>query len=325
MEVVTKKKKPSAKKVSNTQIVAENVPEVKIPTIPSFTNEPTDDPTLFRVVDQAGDWTHYFQNTINQYLPAVNHILRIGFPKGQGLIEWLKRTTPEEAEKILKTAGERGSKVHAAIRDLIIGITIDIDSQYKNDNYELERLKADEWSCLLAFAAWAEKFQPAVRQCEVAVWNKNHFYAGTVDFVGTIKLTAGDKVYIDDKLVTVKEDKKIKVLLDWKTSKAVHDDYRLQVAAYATCLKQPVEYTGVVRVGTSHKNGGFEIKLWSKDRTDFHFERFIAAKANYEWLENSWTPTIVDIPTRLSVNIPVIKTKKVKKLEKIKEQVNAES
>ncbi len=57
---------------------------IKPTTVDSYKNAGTDDEHLFRVVDRAGDWTHYFQNEINQYMPAVNHILQIGFPKGMG-------------------------------------------------------------------------------------------------------------------------------------------------------------------------------------------------------------------------------------------------
>lgn len=319
------KKEPAAKQSSLPQKVAEKEEKVKIDTISSYRNEPTDDSQLFRVVDRSGDWTHYFDENLG-YLPAVNHVLRMGFPKGQGLMEWLKKNTPEEADHILKTAGERGSKVHAAIRDLILGVIVDIGSEYKNDDGIYEPLKADEWDCLLAFGAWVEKFQPRLKICETAVKNKTHLYAGTVDFVGSIKLTAGDKIYIDDKLITLQESKEIKVLLDWKTSKAVHDDYRLQVAAYNACFKPEAEYTGVVRFGTAHKNGGFELKLWTKERTQYHFELFLQAKKTYEWIAGitfgkQWEPNIFEIPTRLRVVVPVIKTKQVKKLQKIKEQI----
>lgn len=294
--------------------------EIKTPqTMDSFQNEATDDEHLFRVVNREGDWTHYYQDEIKRYMPAVNHVLAIGFPKGQGLIQWLKRMDEKEAERVLETAGERGAKIHAAIRMLIMGKTLTMNDLLPDDENVPAQLSFDEWDAVLSWVKWAELFKPKVLTYESAVWNRKHLYAGTTDFTGTIELPAGTKLYLNDKLVTIKETKTISALLDWKSG-GTYDDHKLQIAAYAGCLKTKPKgefYTGIVRIGTKH-TAGFEIKLWDRERTKFHFARFLEARNQYGFItgKEGWEPDIIKIPITLSASVPQIGEKKGKNVRK---------
>src|SRR3990167_10005680 len=87
-------------------------------TIKNYTAIQTNNENLFKVVDLNGDWTHYYHKELG-YLPSATRIISIGFPKGEGLLRWLKSMSAEEGEKAMKQAGKRGSKVHNAIADLI--------------------------------------------------------------------------------------------------------------------------------------------------------------------------------------------------------------
>lgn len=288
-------------------------------TFPSFKNEPTDDKHLFRVVDRNGDWSHYYQDQEQRYLPAVNHILSLGFPKGIGLINWIKRMSEEEADRILRSAGERGSKVHEAIRQLIQGTSVMYGKDiFKNEDGSFSPLTIDEWDYLLSWVAWAEAFKPQALKHETAVWNKKEGYAGTVDFIGTLTIDGSTKLFIDGRNIQAvglgEKPKTISVLLDWKTSSAIHNDYKLQTAAYAACMKQkPTQqfYTGVVRLGTKHQNGGFEMHLWSRTQTLEHYKLFLQAKNTFKFLQGNktWQPEIEEIPLQLQVSIPIIKPK----------------
>ncbi len=305
-----------------TEQSAPNTP-ISITTLPNFRNEKTDDKHLFRVIDRSDDWTHYFQDEVNRYLPAVNHIIGIGFPKGMGLMNWMKKMTEEESEKILKSASERGSKVHAAIRDLISGKQVVYgQSTYKNEDGSWGVLSPNEWDYILSWVAWAEVFKPHVLKHETAVWNKKFGYAGTVDFIGTITIPADYTVYIDGKKTDNKVEKIISCLLDWKTSGGIYDDYKLQTAAYAACLKTSPKlefYTGVVRLGTKHKNGGFEIHLWSRSKTIQHFKQFLQTKDTYHFItgKEEWKPVITYLPAFVSVDVPqLVPVKKEKKIKK---------
>ena len=294
--------------------------------IPLYENEVTDDPHLSRVVDRNGDWTHYYQDEVQKYLPAVNHIIALGFPKGQGLIHWLKKMTEEEADKALASAGERGSKVHAAIRDLISGQTVTYGlSSYRNDDGQLATLTSDEWDYLMAWVAWAQMFKPQVLKHETSVWHKKNFYAGTIDFIGKITIPKDCKVYVNGKLTTFANEATLSCLLDWKTSSAIYDDYKLQTSAYAACIKQSPKlpfFTGVVRIGTKHKNGGYEMHLWDRGATLKHLKLFLNAKTNYHFITGGkeWQPDLSTIPAILNVAVPQISP-----IKTIKKKANANS
>ena len=287
-----------------------------LPTLDSYTNQATDDEHLFRVVDREGDWTYYFHDELNRYLPAVNHILQLGFPKGQGLIQWLKKMDEAQAEKILNSAAERGARVHSALRMLISGETLNIGTPQADEQGNHSLLTYDEWDCITAWVEWAKVFKPKVLKHETAVFNKKIGYAGTTDFIGSIEIPAGIKLYIDDKLTTNPEAKRVSVLLDWKTG-GTYDDHKLQIAAYAGCLKtRPTGefFTGIVRLGTKHQNGGFEIKLWSREKTKFHFSRFQDAKKQFDFVTGGkeWQPDIVKIPLTLKIEVPQLTVRKGK-------------
>src|SRR3954471_5542621 len=96
-------------------------------TIPSHSYEPTSNKNILRFVDRDGDWTHYWIKNKKMFVPAVNHIIRIGYPKGERFYNYLLRATPDEAERKLRTAGEEGARTHDAIRDLINGDKVDLD------------------------------------------------------------------------------------------------------------------------------------------------------------------------------------------------------
>lgn len=292
--------------------IAQTLEVPKAQTVPSLRNEATDDPHLFRVVDRENSWTHYYHDQLDKYLPSVNHILGIGFPKGAGLIQWLKNKTAEEADKILETAGERGSRVHDAIRELIKGQTMSIAAYLQNEDGSSTQLTIPEWDFLLSWQAWVESFKPQLLKHETAVFNKKYGYAGTVDFIGSIEILVGKKIYIDGKLQEISTPKRISCLLDWKTSGAVYNEYKLQVAAYAACMKlKPKQefYTGIVRLGTKHKNGGFEMHLYSRNKTIENFKQFLRTKDTYHFINGTgWTPDIEQVPLVIKVDVPQITT-----------------
>src|SRR5690349_8950510 len=77
--------------------------------------EPTKHPDVFRVVDRDGNWENYYVKSKNVYLPGVTTILNRGYAKGAFFEQWLSQHTAEERDQILKSAGEKGDKVHRVI------------------------------------------------------------------------------------------------------------------------------------------------------------------------------------------------------------------
>ncbi len=282
-------------------------------TIPNYTHEPTSDPNIFRFVDRAGDWTHYWIKDQRMFVPAVNHVIRVGFPKGERFYDYLLNAHPDEARRRLATAGEEGARSHEAIRDLIRGDRINLDTRYFNeltDRYE--PLSRDEWSNIEAFYEWCMKYDPHVAFYETAVWSKTHRFAGTIDFIGTISVSEGDKLFPKESWGT-----RILILIDWKTSSGIWDEYELQVASYRKAAleyipdKLPRElrgnvWTGIVRLGTNHKLG-FEMKVWDPETSEKNFDIFCAAEQIYRRKEGEdFEPDIEHSPREFAIQIPLV-------------------
>ncbi len=275
-------------------------------TIPSHTYEPTNDKNILRFVDRDGDWTHYWIKSKKMFVPAVNHIIRTGYPKGERFYNYLLNTNPQDAERKLRSAGEEGSRTHEAIRDLIRGEAVNLDTRYFNEITErFEPLAQDEWQNLEAFALWCEMYQPKVIMHEHAVWSEKYRYAGTIDFIGTIEY----------------EGKRILVLLDWKTSGGIWDDYELQIAAYRMAALEyyshrlPLNeyktfWTGIVRLGTRHKSG-FEMKMWDGEESIANFRLFLSALDIYKKkMGTEFEPEIKQIPAEFAIHIPKFRAHK---------------
>ncbi len=236
----------------------------KTVTIPTFTYVDTDDPNVKRFVDRDGNWTHYWLVKEKQFVKAVNHVLHLGFPKGDGFMEYLKRTTPEEADRKLKTAGEEGARSHDAIKDLAAGHRVTMDIRYRNDlTGREEKLTADEWDNLQGYVNFCETYKPEKVTDDFVVYVPGaNGFAGTGDALYTLLIPEKDKNF-----PKYTWGKRILALLDWKSSSKLWPEYAQQVSAYDYGLdlqgkfkeirkyyaKKKLYFGGVVRIGTNHK------------------------------------------------------------------------
>jgi hypothetical protein len=82
------------------------------------------------------------------------------------------------------------------------------------------------WSAYQAYLAWRRANEVKPLEVEKRLYSKRHGYAGTADFEG----------YVADKLTVA----------DWKTSRGVYPEYRLQVAAYRTARYEMGPQCGVL-------------------------------------------------------------------------------
>lgn len=296
--------------MSVTKSVAKRQPK----TIPSHTFEPTSNKNIFRFVDRAGDWTHYWIKSQKRFVPAVNYIIRAGYPKGERFYYYLLHADPAEAERKLSRAGEEGSRTHAALRDLIAGQRITLASRYYNELSErFEALNAEEWRNLESFVAWCAKYEPNLLFQEEAVWSAEHNFAGTVDFVGTIRVPEDDSHFAAELW-----GQRILILIDWKTSSAIWDEHELQAAAYRQAVLEflprrlPTKtygglWTAIVRLGTAHRQG-FEMKVWTPEESEANFSLFASAYSIFvrkHGTELAWE--LKEIPSEFAVKIPPVR------------------
>ena len=209
-------------------------------------------------------------------------------------MNWLLEQSKEEAERILVSSGDRGTRVHMAVRELLEGHEVKIDQQYPSDLQKgrFEKLTVKEWNCIRGFANFIEMYKPVVHAQEVTVFSPE--YAGTIDFLGTIE---------------VPKIGRIPVLLDHKTSSGIWNEYKLQVAAYFVLwnAKQDpfmADYTAIARYGTKHK-AKFELQIFDTKQTIENFGRFHDVLNLHKFSNLGYDkPEIEDLPASFKFEIP---------------------
>lgn len=289
--------------------------------VPSYTYQDTSDPNIKRFVDRKGDWTHYYLVKEKRFVKAVNWILALGFNKGPRFAAYLTKTTEEEAKRKLLKAGDEGSRTHAAISDLIRGSRVTMTTKYPSDLVagRQEPLNDEEWDNLVAFERWCEKYKPQVVAIDQTVTGGD--YAGTFDALMVLTVPEDDKCFPKEV-----KGQQVLVLIDWKSSSGIWNEYKAQLAAYCYALEvghnydnflrafEDKKFTAIVRIGTAH-NSGYEMKVWSMDETADNFLKFKSAKVIADDHEEDWIeqPDMEEVPVQFDIRIPKAVIKIVKK------------
>jgi hypothetical protein len=160
--------------------------------------------------------SRFYQHANGNYYPSVTSILD-AYPKSQAFFEWLKRTG-DDADEIRDEAGRKGSNVHQLCEDYDRGFECSILDHNLNAQY-----KQIEWAM---FERYVE-FRTKNPQYELLA-NELHYISPSYGFAGTL-----DRVFnVDGK----------RVLVDIKTSNAMHNHYWLQVTAYSKLWNEVNEH-----------------------------------------------------------------------------------
>jgi ATP-dependent exoDNAse (exonuclease V) beta subunit len=227
-----------------------------------------------------------------------SHGLPDSTPKGIQFYKWLANNGWDESQAIKQAAGDKGSKVHAAVEDLIDGQTVAMEAKYLNHSTEQdEPLSLEEYECLMSFGQWVKDSQPQFLKRETVVWNAAEGYAGTVDCVAKI----GEDTYI----------------IDFKTGQNVWPEYELQVSAYKHAdheyqdAKLAILQLGYRRNGKGYKFTDIEDK----------YALFLAAKQIWSNETTGEKPLQKDYPLALSLT-PEAPADEVKKPKKAKANEN---
>jgi hypothetical protein len=145
--------------------------------------------------------------------------------------------------KLLSKAADIGAETHRAIQSFLSGqMSLDILSPPAKQAF-------DSW-----LAWWTQSGLKPVR-VEQVVWDTDLGYAGTVD------------------LVALTPDGQLEVW-DWKSGKAIYDEYHLQLAAYCHACRgwAPVRPGGIVRLPKYATDPGLEVKtlgdMYGRQRTE---------------------------------------------------------
>jgi len=180
------------------------------------------------------------------------------YPKGIAFMKWYANKGWDEAEAIKASAGNKGSKVHLAISSMLLDNGLKIDDKFPNKDGEQEELTLEEWECLMSFVEWFEETKPEPEENEKTLFNDEHNYAGTADFICTIN---------DERW-----------LIDFKTSANIWPSHELQVSAYNHALDKPCDKMAILQLGYKRN----KTKKWKFTEVNDKFELFLAAKKIWE-------------------------------------------
>jgi hypothetical protein len=227
-----------------------------------------------------------------QFVPSVTWIAG-HYPKGIGFYKWLADKGWDESQAIREAAGDKGSRVHHAIVDLLDGHSVPMEAKYAAGDEPAQELSLEEYDCLRTFADWWAACEPETLAREVTVFNEEYHYAGTLDWVGMLHkppkgLSHGPW------------------LLDWKTSKDVWPEHELQVSGYAHCdwlreLEARVSnftawHLGILQVGYRRNKAG-----WKLTEVPDQFPLFLAARQIWQHESGSVAPLRKDYPLSVSL------------------------
>lgn len=157
----------------------------------TYTLEATKNPDLFRVMDRDGNWQHYYLKSKDIYLRGATTVLEQGYAKGAFFEDWLLKMTREERDQILKSAGERGDKVHRFIDTaLTVSGVEEFGTKFQKEvgifnraTKDYDKPSNDEWDAILSFAQFWAKHEPVLYVSEAPLYNTKIGYAGTADAI----------------------------------------------------------------------------------------------------------------------------------------------
>ena len=191
-----------------------------------------------------------------EFVPSVTWICGVGYVKGVAFYKWLANTGWDESQAIKVAAGDRGSKVHQAVADLLDGRMVAIDAPYTNPTTgQKEELTLEEYEGVVAFRDWWAAAAPELIAREFVVWGDG--YAGTVDLLCRI---GG-----------------VPHLIDLKTGQHTWPEHELQVSAYKHALPpqwaEPPPALAILQVGYRLNK-----RRWKLTPVEDQFPLFLAAR-----------------------------------------------
>lgn len=199
-----------------------------------------------------------------KFIPSVTWICE-SYPKGIAFYKWLANKGWDEAETLKVAAGDKGSKVHLAVADLINGKTVKIDSKYVNKTTEeAEELTLEEYACIISFVDWARKEKPKFLMNEFVIVNERENYAGMVDLLCEID--------------------GVQYIIDLKTSQYIWPSHELQVSAYKQALpdeeKRKITLTAILQLGYRMNKSKYKFTIVEDKFREFQAARVIWANEN---------------------------------------------
>lgn len=250
-------------------------------------------------------------------VPSVTWICGF-YPKGIAFYKWLAGKGWDEAEALKSAAGDKGSRVHLAIEQILSGEEFRIDTKVMDKGSgEMVELSLEELICVKSFCDWRDEVKPEILATEITIFSEKHGYAGTVDLI----------CRIDGVLYVV----------DFKTSKQVWMEHELQVSAYRSALESgenpiyernengtdtgkmitPTEMkTAILQVGYNRNKNGYKFT-----ETVDRFDMFLTAKKIWALETDGQDIKVLEFPIVLSAGKQKVSMPEVAEIDEKKRVV----
>jgi hypothetical protein len=257
------------------------------------------------IKEEAGE--NIGDETIKTFVPSVTWIAS-HYPKGIGYMKWLSQNGWDESQALMKEAGDRGSKVHKAIEELIDGKELKMTDRYYSElTKQEEEFTVEEWECIMSFHSWFTQVNPEPIACEIVVFDDEVGYAGTVDCICIIRKDAK----IGRQLI-----KKGIYIIDWKTSQDIWASYEIQISAYKNAIPKEIKEKiwnslseeeqkdeefqefklAILQIGYRRNGNGFKFNL-----IEDQFDLFLSTYKIWEKECGSICPRQIDYPLTLKL------------------------
>lgn len=238
---------------------------------------------LAKTLSQYGHWYKVWKTDkkgkkkLLYQLPSVTHILT-AYPTSEQLVKWIAEKGFHESREIRDEAGRKGSHIHSGIMDLL-------DGQVLNES----GYTTEEWVKLKSFTDWYHEYKPEILAVELPVFSKKGKYAGRVDCIARIN----EQIY----------------LLDWKSSRSIHESATLQVSAYSKAVEEmtdlKIDNAGILQMGAQNKNGyRFEVyprEGWMKKYKVFEHVKETWQYENFGSKKNPKEAPVLELPESLKL------------------------
>lgn len=222
------------------------------------------------------------------YRPSLTWIMQY-VPKGKGFEMWLGDKGYDEAQRLKKEAGERGSRVHRAIEEIVKRYmdgnkeSIKMLDKFTDIDGNEQDLDPDEWRSVMTFVDW-------FKQKRIIKFLASEETLLTKRFGCTLDLRY---IYLN------KKDKEINAVTDIKTSQQTFVNAEGQLTGQKIACEDngfQVDETSILKVGYKLNKRG-----WKEDVYAFQPELFDAAYTFWKKENARKRPYQRDYPIELSL------------------------
>lgn len=215
------------------------------------------------------DDNHYYfgakDNENQKYYLSLTHVLDVGAPFPEGLRNYLRMSSFDEQKERLEFTGQRGTKLHDALDQLMKGGSLKLAQDYKS-SYEKE--------ALAMFIRFMRFLQPKKFTTEQIVADPDLRVAGTLDLKCSVQewrlialleplkyidIDSDGDYQLKEKWVNLPSTRAVRIVIDYKFTGRNAYNHKVQVAAYKTMnnkvRKDKASRAFIWRYSSRHKFG----------------------------------------------------------------------